>query len=88
LATKFKELMKLKGYTQTQLSKISGVAQSNLSIYCNHRETLEVSTMVTRARLAGAFSMTVKEFEEYLDLEPATLIASNKQTGNFTLHKN
>jgi len=89
LATKFKELMKLKGYTQTQLSKISGVAQSNLSIYCNHRETLEVSTMVTRARLAGAFSMTVKEIlKNILDLEPATLIASNKQTGNFTLHKN
>lgn len=87
MGTVFKDLMRSKGFTQTALSKVSGVAQSNLSIYCNYMDTLEASTMVTRLRLATAFKMEVKEFEEYLGLPPAKLIASNKQVGDYTLYE-
>jgi transcriptional regulator with XRE-family HTH domain len=77
MGTKFKELMKENGFTQTKLSQISGVAQSNLSIYCNYINTLEASTMVTRMRLSKAFNMSVKEFDRYLNLAP----------GNYTLNE-
>ena len=83
--TKFKDLMKSHGFTQLKLSEITGVAQSNLSIYCNYVGTIEASTMVTRMRLAKAFEMEVEEFEEYLDLPPATVIATSKQRGNYKI---
>ena len=85
MATKFRKLMKSKGYSQLALSKLTGVAQSNLSIYCNYVGTIEASTMVTRLRLSKAFGMEVEEFEDYLDLPAATMIATSKQQGHYTL---
>ena len=82
---KFKLLMKLHGFTQTALSKLSGVAQSNLSIYCNYVGTLEASTMLTRLRLASSFNMEVEEFERILELPPAKLLATSKQVSEYTL---
>ena len=75
----FRELLRQKGYTQTRLSQVSGVSQSNLSIYCNYRETLESSTTLTRRRLAGALEMSLEQFEKTLDLAPSNLLASNRQ---------
>lgn len=75
----FRELLRQKGYTQTRLSQISGVSQSNLSIYCNYRETLESSTTLTRKRLATALDMSLEKFEKTLDLAPSNLLASNRQ---------
>ena len=85
MGTKFRELMKSKGYSQLALSKLTGVAQSNLSIYCNYVGTIEASTMVTRLRLAKAFDMEVEEFEDYLNLPEATMIATSKQQGSYTI---
>lgn len=75
----FRELLRRKGYTQTRLSQVSGVSQSNLSIYCNYRETLESSTTLTRKRLASALDMSLDQFEKTLDLAPSNLLASNRQ---------
>lgn len=75
----FRELLRQKGYTQTRLSQVSGVSQSNLSIYCNYRETLESSTTLTRKRLATALNMSLDTFEKTLDLAPSNLLASNRQ---------
>ena len=75
----FRELLRQKGYTQTRLSQVSGVSQSNLSIYCNYRETLESSTTLTRKRLAGALDMSLEQFEKTLNLAPSNLLASNRQ---------
>lgn len=75
--------MRQKGFTQTRLSKLAGVSQSNLSIYCNYRETLEASSMVTRLKIAKALELELEEFEKILNLQPANIIASNKQQGNF-----
>lgn len=75
----FRELLRQKGYTQTRLSQVSGVSQSNLSIYCNYRETLESSTTLTRKRLASALDMSLDQFEKTLDLAPSNLLASNRQ---------
>jgi transcriptional regulator with XRE-family HTH domain len=75
----FRELLRQKGYTQTRLSQVSGVSQSNLSIYCNYRETLESSTTLTRKRLATALDMSLEQFEKTLDLAPSSLLASNRQ---------
>jgi len=85
VATKFKELMQSHGFTQTALSKLSGVAQSNLSIYCNKVGTLEASTMLTRLRLANSFNMEVEEFEKILGLPPAELLATSKQKSEYIL---
>lgn len=81
----FRELMKEKGFNQTRLSLQADVSQSNLSIYCNKREKLEASSLVTRMKIAKAFEMTLEEFEEILCLEPAKIIASNKQQGNYMI---
>ena len=62
---------------------MSGVAQSNLSIYCNYAGTLEASTMLTRLRLSKTFGMSVEEFDVYFGLPVATVVASNKQMGNY-----
>lgn len=75
----FRELLRRKGYTQTRLSEVAGVSQSNLSIYCNYRNTLEASSLLTRQRISQALDMTVEEFEMTLKLEPARILASNKQ---------
>lgn len=75
----FRELLRRKGYTQTRLSQVAGVSQSNLSIYCNYRHTLEASSLLTRQRISQALDMTVEEFEMTLRLEPARILASNKQ---------
>lgn len=75
----FRELLRQKGFTQTRLSQISGVSQSNLSIYCNYRRTLESSTRLTRLRLSNALEMSLEEFEKKLDLSPSSLLASNRQ---------
>jgi transcriptional regulator with XRE-family HTH domain len=83
LSTKFKQYLRENRLSQLQLSKMSGVAQSNLSIYCNHDGTLESSTMITRLRLAKAFGMNQNEFDVYFELPPAKIIASNKQIGNY-----
>lgn len=79
----FRELLKEKGFTQTRLSQIADVSQSNLSIYSNYRETLEASSILTRIKIAAALDMTVEEFEEILNLQPASVVASNKQRGKF-----
>ena len=79
----FRELLKRKGFSQNRLSKVSGVSQSNLSIYCNYRETLEASTQLTRMKLSRAFGMELKEFEELLDLSDSQALASNRQTGDY-----
>jgi len=83
VSTKFKEYLKENNLSQLYLSKISGVAQSNLSIYCNHEGTLEASTMVTRLRLSKVFNMTMEEFNNYFNLSPALIVASNKQVGDY-----
>lgn len=75
----FRELLRQKGFTQTRLSQVAEVSQSNLSIYCNYRETLESSTLLTRQKISRALDMTLEEFEDLLQLEPAKLLASNKQ---------
>lgn len=75
----FRELLRQKGFTQTRLSQVAEVSQSNLSIYCNYRETLESSTLLTRQKISRALDMTLEEFEDVLQLEPAKLLASNKQ---------
>ena len=81
----FRELLKQKGLTQTRLSQIADVSQSNLSIYCNYRETLEASSQITRLKLSHALGMTLEEFEDILDLEPSKLAGSNKQFGNYKI---
>ena len=81
----FRELLAAKGFTQTRLSRKAGVSQSNLSIYCNYRDTLEASSMVTRLKIAEALDMTVEEFETTLELSPAVIVASNKQQGNYKI---
>lgn len=83
MATKFKEYLKQKKLSQLHLSQLSGVAQSNLSIYCNYAGTLEASTMLTRLRLSKTFGMSVEEFDVYFGLPAATVVASNKQMGNY-----
>lgn len=83
MATKFKEYLKQKKLSQLHLSQLSGVAQSNLSIYCNYAGTLEASTMLTRLRLSKIFGMSVEEFDVYFGLPVATVVASNKQMGNY-----
>ena len=79
----FRELLREKGFTQTRLSKVADVSQSNLSIYCNYRETLEASSQITRIKLSRALGMSLEEFEKTLDLEPSKLVGSNKQLGNY-----
>jgi transcriptional regulator with XRE-family HTH domain len=79
----FRELLRQKGFTQTRLSQVAGVSQSNLSIYCNYREALESSSMVTRLKIAKALDMTIDVFESVLHLEPATIVASNRQSGKY-----
>ena len=75
----FRELLKAKGFSQNKLSQIAEVSQSNLSIYCNYRETLEASSQITRIKISRALELTVEEFEEILGLEPAKIVGSNKQ---------
>lgn len=81
----FRELLKEKKFTQTRLSQVAGISQSNLSIYSNYRETLEASSLVTREKISKALDMSLDEFEEVLNLSPATTIASNKQHGKYKL---
>ena len=81
----FRELLAAKGFSQSRLSREAGVSQSNLSIYCNYRNTLEASSMVTRLKISEALKMTVEEFEEVLGLDRAVIIASNKQQGNYKI---
>ena len=83
MSTKFKQYLKDNKLSQLYLSKITGVAQSNLIIYGNYEGTLEVSTMVTRLRLSKAFGMTINEFDTYFELPPASIVASNKQGGKY-----
>ena len=75
----FRELLKAKGFSQNKLSQIAEVSQSNLSIYCNYRETLEASSQITRIKISRALELTVEEFEEILGLEPSKIVGSNKQ---------
>lgn len=79
MKTKFAELLAKNRMTQTYLSKIANVSQSNISIYCNYQDALESSTTLTRIRLSRAFRMTLEEFESILKLEPAKKFATNKQ---------
>lgn len=81
----FRQLLAAKGFSQSRLSREAGVSQSNLSIYCNYRNTLEASSMVTRLKISEALKMTVEEFEEVLGLDRAVIIASNKQQGNYKI---
>lgn len=83
--TSFRQLLKQKGFTQTRLSQIADVSQSNLSIYSNYRETLEASSQITRLKLSRALEMTLEEFEDVLNLEPSKLAGSNKQMGNYKI---
>jgi transcriptional regulator with XRE-family HTH domain len=83
----FKELIRSKGFTQTRLSQVSGVSQSNLSIYSNYRETLESSSKITRLRLSEALGFSLDEFESILKLEPAKIAGTNKQLGNYELYE-
>jgi len=80
---KFAELIKSKGFSQSALSRIADVSQSNLSIYSNYRDTLEASSQLTRIKLSRALDMTLDEFEAELNLESATIIATSKQGGNY-----
>lgn len=80
--TNFGKLLTKFGYTQTYLSKISGISQSNISIYSNYQRALEASSHLTRIKLAEAFKMTVEEFEKELEIKPATILATNKQFVN------
>ena len=75
----FRELLRQKGYTQTRLSQVADVSQSNLSIYCNYRHTLEASSLLTRQRISRALNMSLEEFEDVLNLQPSKILASNKQ---------
>lgn len=79
----FKELIRSKGFTQTRLSQVSGVSQSNLSIYSNYRDTLEASSRITRMRLSEALGFSLAEFESILNLKPAKIAGTNKQMGNY-----
>lgn len=79
MKTKFAELLAERKLTQTKLSKIANVSQSNISIYCNYIEALESSTMITRVRLSRAFGMSLQQFEEALQLKPSLKISTNKQ---------
>lgn len=79
----FAELIKSKGFSQSKLSRIADVSQSNLSIYSNYRDTLEASSQVTRIKLSRALGMTLEEFESTLELDAATIIATAKQSGDF-----
>lgn len=81
----FRELMKEKGFTQSRLSREADVSQSNLSIYSNYRNTLESSSMLTRFKISKAMGMTLEEFESVLELSPASIIASNKQQGDYKI---
>jgi transcriptional regulator with XRE-family HTH domain len=81
----FRELITTKGYSQLKLSRLAGVSQSNLSIYCNYRHTLEASSLVTRKRISEALDMTVEEFEKILQLKPATIVGTNKQQGRYKI---
>lgn len=78
----FRELLIRHGFTQSSLSRASGVAQSNLSIYSNYRRRLERSNQLTRLRIADAMGLTLAEFEDILDLKQAKTLSSNKQTEN------
>lgn len=84
----FRELITIKGYTQLRLSQEAGVSQSNLSLYCNKREALEASTLVTRMKLSRTLELTLEQFEKLLELEPAKLLANNKQMGDFKVEVN
>lgn len=77
--TSFGELLREFKFTQTRLSRMTGVSQSNISIYCNYQYHLENSTVLTRIRLSKAFNMTLQEFEKRLGLKPAEKLATNKQ---------
>jgi plasmid maintenance system antidote protein VapI len=77
--TEFGKLLQSRKLTQMQLSKMANVSQSNISIYCNYREALEASTVLTRIRLSNAFGMTLDEFEREMNLQPAIKVATNKQ---------
>lgn len=79
----FKQLLKNKGYTQTALAKLSGVSQSNISIYCNYRSALENSSALTRAKLAAALGFNLSFFEQILDLTPSKILSGNTQTMNY-----
>lgn len=79
MATKFAMLLKEHGFSQTSLSDLTGVSQSNISIYCNYQHHLEKSTVLTRIRLSKAFSMTLEQFEKVLELKPSKKLATNKQ---------
>jgi transcriptional regulator with XRE-family HTH domain len=81
----FRELLAKKGFTQLKLSRLAGVSQSNLSIYCNYRHTLEASSLVTRKKISEAMDMTIEEFEKILELEPATIVGTNKQQGRYKI---
>lgn len=84
----FKELMAEKGFSQTRLSKVSKVCQSNLSIYSNYREMLVSSSVISRMRISAALEMSLEEFEEILDLKPSKILATSKQEGNYTVIEN
>lgn len=75
----FRELLREKGFTQTRLSQLADVSQSNLSIYCNYRQTLEASSELTRTKIAMALDMSLEDFEATLNLQPSQILASNKQ---------
>lgn len=79
MRTKFNDLLIEFGYSQSQLKRISGVAQSNISTYCRSREALESSTLITRLRLSKAFNMSLGHFEKIMELKPAAMVANNKQ---------
>ena len=81
----FRELITIKGYTQLRLSKEAGVSQSNLSLYCNRREALEASTLITRMKLSQTLDLTLEQFEKLLNLEPAKMLANNQQLGSFKI---
>jgi len=81
----FAELIKSKGFSQSRLSRIADVSQSNLSIYSNYRDTLEASSHLTRIKLSRALGMTIDEFENVLELEAATILATSKQHGNYII---
>jgi len=76
----FAELIKSKGFSQSKLSRIADVSQSNLSIYSNYRDTLEASSQLTRIKLSRALDMTLDEFEIELELAAATIVATSKQS--------
>ena len=81
----FAELIKSKGFSQSALSRIADVSQSNLSIYSNYRDTLEASSHLTRIKLSRALGMTLEEFEDVLGLEAAVILATAKQHGQYII---